>query len=79
MDGGNLTNDQIVKLARAIATTDLEAIALEYFKIDEATIRNFRSDNREDAQAFNRSILMNWMHRNTGTNQVQAWLFFVAF
>ena len=72
MDGGNLSNRQIVQLARAIASTDLEAIALEHFYIDEETIRNLRFDHIENAQAFNRSILRIWMHRNGGTNQVKA-------
>ena len=72
MDGGNLSDRQIVQLARAITTTDLEAIALEFFNINEETIKNLRSDHREDAQAFNRSILRNWAHRNGGTNQVKA-------
>ena len=79
MDCGTLTNRQIVQLAKAIASIDLEAIALEYFHIDEEAIRNLRSDQRESAEVFNRSILRNWMHRNRGTNQVQAWLFSVAF
>ena len=78
MDGGNLTNDQIVNLARAIATTDLEAIALEYFSIDKATITNLRFSHR-DAETFNRSILENWMHRNGGRDQVQACLLFFIF
>ena len=72
MNGGNLTSKQIVKLSEAVASTDLEAIALEHLGIDEATIKNLRSDHRQDAQAFNRSILRKWMHRNRGTNQVQA-------
>ena len=61
-----LTNRQIVRLAAAISANDMAAIAEGYMDIDEATIKNKKYENKDDAQAFNREIIKVWIYKNSG-------------
>ena len=72
MEGGKLTNHQIVRLARALSTDAMESIALGYLGVEEEMIKNLKAEHRENIEAFHRSIIHNWMHRNPGNNQVQV-------
>ena len=67
-----LTNNQIVRLARAISSRDMESIALGYLDIEDPVIKNIKHENRDNAEAFNREIIRKWMHRNPEPNQVQV-------
>ena len=68
---GSLTNNQIVRLARAISSRDMESIALGYLDIEDPTIKNMKRDT-DNAEAFNREIIRHWMHKNPEPNQVQV-------
>ena len=69
---GQLTNNQIVHLARSISHDDMESIALGYLGIEDEMIKNLKTEDRENIEAFNRSIIRNWMYRNSGPNQKQV-------
>ena len=69
---GRLTNNQIVRLARAISSRDMESIALGYLDFEDETIKNIKYENRDNMEAFNREIIRKWMHKNPETNQVQV-------
>ena len=70
-DSGQLTNRQIVRLAAAISANNMVAIAEGYLDIDDATIKNKKYENKDDAQAFNREIIKEWRNKNSG-NYVKA-------
>ena len=71
MEGRQLTNNQIVLLARAISGRDMESIALGYLGIEQERIDSLR-DERRGSDAFKRSLIRDWMYRNSGDNQVQV-------
>ena len=66
-----LTNRQIVRLAAAISTDNLESIAEGYMGIEPETVKNLQDENRGKAQAFNRAILRYWANKHP-ENQVQV-------
>ena len=63
-DSEQLTKRQIVRLAAAISSNDMEAIAEGYMNIDIETIKNLRDENQRNAQAFNREIIRYWAYQN---------------
>ena len=67
-----LTNNQIVRLARIISSRDMESIALGYLEIDDPKIKNIKHENRDNMEAFNREIIRHWMHKNPEPNQLQV-------
>ena len=69
---GQLTNNQIVRLARAISSRDMESISLGYLDIEEETIKNFKDARRDDLEAFNRDIIRHWICNNPEPNQMQV-------
>ena len=69
-----LTNNKIVRLAAAISANNMAAIADGYLGISCETIKNKKSDNKDDAEGFNREIIRIWINRNPN-NQVQVNLF----
>ena len=66
---GQLTNNQIVRLARVISSQDMESIGLGYLGIEEETIKNLKDARRDNVEAFNRDIIHHWIHRNPEPNQ----------
>ena len=72
---GQLTNNQIVRLAAAISSRDMESIALGYLGIEEETIKNFKDARRENLEAFNRDIIQHWVCKNPEPNQAEVQLF----
>ena len=54
-----LTKRQVVRLAAAISSNDME-----YMDIDIETIKNLRDENQRSAQAFNREIKRSWACQN---------------
>ena len=77
-DKGLLTPPQIVRLAAAISMNNMAAIAEGYMEIDEATIKNKKSENKDDAEAFNREIIKTWRNKYSGSNQVKVSQFLVT-
>ena len=69
---GQLTNNQIVRLAAAISGRDMESIALGYLEIEEETIKNFKDARRDNMEAFNRDLIRLWANKNCRTNQCQV-------
>ena len=61
-----LTNRQIVRLAAGISANNMAAIAEGYMDIDEATIKNKKYENKDDAHAFNWEIIKTWIYRKSG-------------
>ena len=68
---GQLTENQIVRFARAVSSRDMESIALGYLDIEDPIIKNMKLDT-DNAEAFNREIIRHWMHKNPEQNQCQV-------
>ena len=66
----NLTPRQIVRLASAISTDNMESIAEGYLDISPETVKNIRRD-ASNSEAFNREIIRYWMYKNP-EDQVQV-------
>ena len=71
-DPDQLTPQQIVRLAAAISMNNMAAIAEGYMAIDDATIKNKKSENKDDAEAFNREIIKIWRNKYSGSYQVKV-------
>ena len=67
--GGQLKNNQIVRLARAISSRDMESIALGYLDIEDETIRNIKAARHGDMEGFNRDVIKTWLNMNSGIDQ----------
>ena len=65
-----LSNRQIVRLAAAISTSDMETVALGYFDLDEAVLKSLKTEKREDPKGFNREVLRRWSNMNHGQVKV---------
>ena len=63
-DSDQLTPKQIVRLARAVTVNNMAAIAEGYMDIDDVTIKNTKSENKDDAEGFNREIIKIWRNKN---------------
>ena len=59
-----LTQRQIVHLPAAISANNMVAVAEGYMDIDDATIKNKKSENKDDAEVFNREIIKVWRNKN---------------
>ena len=59
-----LTNNQIVCLAAAIAVDNMESIAERYISIAPETVKNIWIENQGKAEAFNRAIIRHWANKN---------------
>ena len=66
-----LTNKQIVCSAATIFANNMAAIAEGYLDIDDATIKNKKYENKDDAEGFNREIIKTWLYKNPD-NQVKV-------
>ena len=67
-----LTNKQLVRLASSISADNMAAIAEGYMNISDEIVKNFRYENRGQAQAFNREIIKFWANTNPGANQAEV-------
>ena len=74
---GQLTNKQIVRLAASIEATHMPVIAEGYMNIDDVTIKNKKSENKDDTEAFNREIIKIWRNKNPD-NQIKVSEFIVT-
>ena len=61
-----LNNRQIVRLAAAISTPDMETVALGYLDLDEPLLKSLKREYKEQPEAFNREILRKWSNMNHG-------------
>ena len=71
-DSDQLSPKQIVRLARTISADNMSAIAEGYMDIDDATIKNKKSENKDDAEAFNREIIKIWRNKYSGSDEVKV-------
>ena len=69
---GQLTTYQIVRLARAIDTKNMESLALAYLNIKRERLKNLRYENKDDTEAFNREVIHDWICGNPGINHVEV-------
>ena len=69
---GKLSNRQRVRLASMISTQSMKSIAEGYFELNEPTVKNLESENKDDAEAFNREVIKKWEYMNPCDNQVQV-------
>ena len=69
---GCLTKRQIVRLAAAISADNMAAIAEGYMDISNETVKNKRSEKRDNAEAFNRELIRYWVNTNSGIDHVQV-------
>ena len=72
---GQIEKHQIVRLARCMSPDAMASIALGYLGIEQETIDSLRED-ANGTEAFNRSIIRNWMYRNSGPSQVKVSLIY---
>ena len=68
---GQLTQNQIVRLATSISAINMATIAEGYMGINEEAIKNKKFENRDSAEAFNREMIRCWAYKNP-ENQVQV-------
>ena len=74
---GQLTQNQIVRLASSISMNNVAAIAEGYMDISDEVVKNKRSENKDDAEAFNREIIKIWRNKNPD-NQIKVSEFFLV-
>ena len=69
-----LTPQQISRLAGAISAKKMAAIAYGYMDIRDETIENIRFENKNDAEKFNREIILLWAKKTSsqGPDQVDV-------
>ena len=72
MEGGQLTESQIAHLAQAIYSNNMESIALAHLGEKSETIKNLKTQHRDNIEAFNRDLIRNWMYRNPGNDQKEV-------
>ena len=71
-DERQLTNYQIVSLARAISSRDMEIVSLKYLDIDSPIINKLRITHAKDSEAFNTAVFQAWAYKNEESDQVQV-------
>ena len=69
---GRLTKRQIVRLATAISTANMESIALGYLDVDEEDIDSLKEEHKNNTKKFKREVLRKWLYKNSGPNQVKV-------
>ena len=69
---GRLTKRQIVRLAAAISTANMESIALGYLDVDEEDIDSLKDEHKNNGEQFKREVLRKWLYKNSGSNQVKV-------
>ena len=74
---GQLTQNQIVRLASSISMNNMAAIAEGYMDISDEVVKNKKSENKDDAEAFNREIIKIWRNKNPD-NQIKVSEFLVT-
>ena len=67
-----LTSQQISRLAGAISAKKMAAIAYGYMDIKDETIENIRFENKDDAEKFNREIILLWSKKTLGQGPDQV-------
>ena len=67
-----ITDNIIVRLAKAISAKHVESIAIEYMGIEGETLENLRRQHREDVEAFSRDVLRKWCCMNSGPDETKV-------
>ena len=67
-----LTGYQITRLASQTRTYDMETMAERFMDISYETIKNLRYENRDNPEAFKRSLTRYWARKKSGPEQVQV-------
>ena len=73
-----MTNRQIVRLAAAISSDNMESIAEGYMDISPETVKNLRRD-ASNSEAFNRDVIRDWVNKNSGPSQSQVKIYVHLF
>ena len=47
-----------------------KSIAEGYFGLNEQTVRNLETENKDDIEAFNREVIKKWEYMNPCDNQI---------
>ena len=61
MEGNKFLNPQIVHLVRCISCDAMESISLRHLGLENEKVKNLKSENRDNAEAFNHEIIRCWM------------------
>ena len=69
---GKLSNRQRVRLAATITKHGMKSIAEGYFELNEQTVKNLETENKDDVEAFNREVIKKWENMNPCDNQVKV-------
>ena len=67
-----LNDKDIVALAAEISADNMAAIAEGYLDISDATIKNKKYENKDNAEAFNRKVLRHWKNTSSASDQVKV-------
>ena len=54
---GNVTNNQYVRLGRAISGSKMESNALGYMNVDDEKIKQLKEARRDDTELFVRDVI----------------------
>ena len=68
---------EISRLASQFSTDSLEKVALRFFRISEAQIKNIKADNLHNSEGFNRDLLH--MFKNKGHNRKVDYFYSILF
>ena len=69
---GKLSNRQRVRLAAIITKHGMKSIAEGYFELNEETVKNLETENKDNVEAFNREVIKKWEYTNSCDNQVKV-------
>ena len=73
----NLTNHQIVSLAEAISSKNLEDIAMGFWNISFEEVSNLKWKHKGDQVAFKRSLLQRWLQEHPGPDSAKVSAFWI--
>ena len=60
-----LTNHQIMMVAAEISVRNMKTLAEEYLKLPTEMIETIAMENKDDDEAFKRSVIRRWVNMNS--------------
>ena len=63
--GSHLTNRQIMMVAGAMMTENIKLVAREFMGFTEEFIETIAMENKDDDEAFKRSVIRRWANMNS--------------
>ena len=70
---GLLEGPHIVGIASKIHINTMENIASAKFKLEAATIKNIKADNKDESEKQSQEMIRRWKNRlATGVNQIEV-------